>query len=132
MPFWLSRPTFNGVLSPPALKRAKDCAKATGDLARLSDVDLDVLALALPEAVLVTDDYRLQNAYQHAGGAVEPVANAPSKHVWIWEQRCTGCGATFLPSDVLAPNKVNSAIAMCVVRRWSSSVAARDSLVFIR
>ena len=94
-------------VSVPALKRAKDCAKATGDLPRLSDVDLDVLALALEaEAVLVTDDYRLQNAYQHAGGSVEAVANAPSKHVWIWEQRCTGCGATSeVPSEVSRSKK---------------------------
>ncbi len=40
---------------------------------------------------MVTDDYRLQNCYKHAGGSVESVANAPSKHVWIWEQRCKGC-----------------------------------------
>ncbi len=82
-------------VSAIALERAKTCAKATGDLPRLSDVDLDVLALALEaDAVLVTDDYRLQNAYQHAGGSVESVANAPAKQVWIWEQRCTGCGAS--------------------------------------
>ena len=82
-------------VSEDALEAARACAGATGDLPRLSDVDLDVLALALAaEAVLVTDDYRLQNAYRHAGGSVESVANAPSKQVWIWEQRCTGCGAT--------------------------------------
>ena len=81
--------------SPGALDEAKAAASASGDLARLSDVDVDVLALALSlQAVLVTDDYRLQNAYRHAGGTVEPVVNAVSKHVWIWEQRCKGCGAT--------------------------------------
>ena len=82
-------------VSRAALEQAKACAKATGDLPRLSDVDLDVLALALEAGgVLVTDDYRLQNTYQHAGGSVESVANAPSKQVWIWEQRCTGCGVS--------------------------------------
>ncbi len=93
-------------VSSAALERAKDCAKATGDLPRLSDVDLDVLALALEaEAVLVTDDYRLQNAYQHAGGSVESVANAPSKQVWIWEQRCTGCGASSAVSSEVSRSK---------------------------
>jgi UPF0271 protein len=82
-------------VSKDALEQAKAAAKVTGDLPRLSDVDLDVLALALEaQAVLITDDYRLQNTYQHAGGSVESVANAPSKQVWIWEQRCTGCGAS--------------------------------------
>lgn len=81
--------------SPAALEEAKTAASASGDLARLSDVDVDVLALALSlQAVLVTDDYRLQNTYRHAGGTVEPVVNTVSKHVWIWEQRCKGCGAT--------------------------------------
>ena len=82
-------------VSTSALADAKACAGASGDLPRLSDVDLDVLALALQEgAVLVTDDYRLQNTYKNAGGSVDSVANAPSKQVWIWEGRCTGCGAT--------------------------------------
>jgi UPF0271 protein len=74
------------------LNEAKDAASQTGDLPRLSDVDLDVLALALGlELPLVTDDYRLQNTVQHAGGAIVAVANAPSTAVWLWELRCTGC-----------------------------------------
>ena len=81
--------------SHEALEQASVAARASGDFARLSDVDLDVLALALNlQAVLVTDDYRLQNTYRHGGGTVEPVANAASKRVWLWGQRCTGCGET--------------------------------------
>ncbi len=77
------------------LDEAKDVARQTGDLPRLSDVDLDVLALALGlQGVLVTDDYRLQNSFKHAGGTVEPVVNAPSAAVWMWELRCTGCRDT--------------------------------------
>jgi len=77
-------------------------ASETGDLPRLSDVDLDVLALALGlQANLVTDDYRLQNTYKHAGGTVEPVANKVSKAVWLWELRCTGCrDVAAVPPDV--------------------------------
>ncbi len=71
---------------------ATQCASETGDLPRLSDVDVDVLALALGlNACLVTDDYRLQNSYKHAGGSIEAVANRVSKAVWLWELRCTGC-----------------------------------------
>lgn len=84
------------------LTHAKDVASTTGDLPRLSDVDLDVLALALGlSAVLVTDDYRLQNCYTHAGGRVEAVVNAPSTAVWTWELRCIGCRDTAeVPADV--------------------------------
>lgn len=93
-------------VSVDARAQAKVCAEATGDFARLSDVDIDVLALALEaEAVLVTDDYRLQNCYKHAGGSVESVANAPSKHVWIWQQRCKGCGATSSLADEVHRSK---------------------------
>jgi rRNA maturation endonuclease Nob1 len=77
-------------------------ASETGDLPRLSDVDLDVLALALGlGARLVTDDYRMQNTFKHAGGVVEAVANRVSKAVWLWELRCTGCrDVTDVPADV--------------------------------
>jgi rRNA maturation endonuclease Nob1 len=90
-----------------AIEQAKTCASTTGDLARLSDVDVDVLALALElKAVLVTDDYRLQNTYRHAGGSIESVVNAPSKQIWIWELRCKGCGATSaLPANVSRSKK---------------------------
>ena len=95
--------------TPAALEAAKAAAGASGDLARLSDVDVDVLALALSlQAVLVTDDYRLQNTFRHAGGSVEPVVNAASKHVWIWEQRCKGCGATSSLEPDVARSKQGS------------------------
>ena len=79
-------------VAPAWLNQAREAASLTGDLPRLSDVDLDVLALTLGLGLaLVTDDYRLQNTVRHAGGAILPVANAPSKAVWIWELQCTGC-----------------------------------------
>ena len=76
----------------PWRDEAKRAASQTGDLARLSDVDLDVLDLALGlQATLVTDDYRLQNTIKHAGGESESVVNKPSTSVWMWELKCTGC-----------------------------------------
>ena len=97
------------VPAPASLNDAKSAASTSGDLARLSDVDLDVLALALAyRAVLVTDDYRLQNTYRHAGGTVEPVVNRASKQMWVWEQRCTGCGATSSLQNDVARSKQGS------------------------
>ena len=50
------------------IARAKECAAQSGDLPRLSDVDLEVLALALGlKLPLVTDDYRLQNTMKFSG-----------------------------------------------------------------
>ena len=74
------------------LMKARECAAQSGDLPRLSDVDLDVLALALGlDLTLVTDDYRLQNTMNAAGKISKSVGTAGAKHVWKWELRCTGC-----------------------------------------
>jgi rRNA maturation endonuclease Nob1 len=71
-------------------------------LPRLSDVDLDVLALALGLSVeLFTDDYRLQNVMKNAGLSTQPVGVKPAKQVWQWQLRCTGCRTTQpVPKDV--------------------------------
>lgn len=74
------------------LELARQAASTSGDLPRLSPVDIDVLALALGlQAVLVSDDYRLQNTLKRQGGTVQTVVNAESSSVWSWELRCSGC-----------------------------------------
>lgn len=83
--------------SADELNEARAVAGRTGDLPRLSQVDLDVLALALaarPEAELVTDDYRLQNCATAAGLAWSAVATKGVARRWSWELQCTGCGRT--------------------------------------
>lgn len=89
------------------LETAKECAAQSGDLPRLSDVDLDVLALALGlELALVTDDYRLQNTMNAAGKTSKSVGTAGAKQVWKWELRCTGCRtAQDVPEDVSRSKK---------------------------
>ena len=89
------------------LETAKECAAQSGDLPRLSDVDLDVLALALGlELALVTDDYRLQNTMNAAGKTSKSVGAAGAKQVWKWELRCTGCRtAQDVPEDVSRSKK---------------------------
>ncbi|HII19190.1 MAG TPA: nucleotide-binding protein [Candidatus Poseidoniaceae archaeon] len=78
--------------TPAQLEHAQSAAAATGDLPRLSTVDVDVLALALGlERVLVTDDYRLQNVAMQAGLEARPLATRGAKQPWSWIWRCTGC-----------------------------------------
>ncbi|MCH1540681.1 MAG: hypothetical protein L7S56_04505 [Candidatus Poseidonia sp.] len=94
--------------APPSwLDRAKQVASTSGDLPRLSDVDLDVLALAVGlSAVLVTDDYKLQNTFKAHGGVVESVNTKGASQVWHWELRCLGCRATFpVPKDAQRSKK---------------------------
>ena len=88
---------------PPAwLQDAKEAAALSGDLPRLSDVDADVLALAIAlDATLVTDDYRLQNTMQALQRPTKSVGTTGAKQVWRWELRCTGCRATSpVPANV--------------------------------
>ena len=84
------------------LQEAKEVAAKSGDLPRLSDVDLDLLALTLAlSATLYTDDYRLQNAVKNSGGLVENVGQSGAKKVWRWHLRCEGCRTTTdVPANV--------------------------------
>lgn len=78
--------------SPMALEKARLAGAESGDLPRLSPVDLDVLALALEGPYeLVTDDYRLQNAARTAGLVVHALATTGAREVWSWVWRCVGC-----------------------------------------
>ena len=54
--------------SEEALAKARELATTTGDMAGLSSVDFEILALAVERgATLFTDDYRLQNLCELAG-----------------------------------------------------------------
>ena len=77
-----------------ALQRAREIASETGDLPRLSEVDLDVLALAIDQNLpLITDDYRMKNVARKAGIPVEGVLTKGGKKQWKWILRCIGCRA---------------------------------------
>ena len=68
-----------------------DVAAKTGDLPRLSDVDIDLLALALANQTnLVTDDYRMKNVAREAGIDVQGVMTTGGKKQWKWVLRCIG------------------------------------------
>ena len=99
----------------PWLQTAREAAASSGDLPRLSDVDVDVLALALTlEATLVTDDYRLQNVMQSLERPTQSVGTRGAKQVWRWELRCTGCRAT-TPVPVNVDRSKKGAVAECDV-----------------
>lgn len=78
--------------SREAIGQARAAASVTGDLPRLSDVDLEVLALAMElEATLVTDDYRLQNVARSEAMSFLSVATRGTTGRWTWHAVCTGC-----------------------------------------
>lgn len=79
----------------PDTKDAERAAAKTGDLPRLSPVDLDVIAIAInSNETLYTDDYSMQNVCRFLGLDFQPVFNQKSKKQWFWQLKCIGCRAT--------------------------------------
>ncbi len=68
-------------------------SKKTGDFEVLSKTDIEVLALALQEhAILVTDDYAMQNVAKELGIQFETAEMHGIKERRKWKWRCASCG----------------------------------------
>jgi UPF0271 protein len=92
---------------PPARElsaHVRDAAKGTGDAGRLSDTDVELLALALEmSGILVTDDYSIQNMAEVLGIEYVKGVEKGISEVYQWEYRCSGCGRRFSDSKVDCP-----------------------------
>jgi len=74
------------------LARVDAAAVRTGDAGVLSATDRDILALALElEAVLVTDDFAVQNVAHRLGIETRSIRQRPARAI-RWRYRCSGCG----------------------------------------
>jgi len=79
--------------SKKSIDRVTKEAESTGDLARLSDTDMEVLALALELGYeLVTDDYSIQNLARTIGVPCRGMEQKGISKVVEWQAKCTGCG----------------------------------------
>ncbi|OYT26801.1 MAG: hypothetical protein B6U97_03065 [Candidatus Altiarchaeales archaeon ex4484_96] len=82
--------------SPEYVKKTEIKAKETGDLGRLSDVDLELLALAWEKKyLLVSDDYSIQNMCMHLDiqymtGSAKGITNRVK-----WSMICSGCAREY-------------------------------------
>ena len=87
-----------------SVEAARELAMLTGDIAGLSSIDLELLALAMErEGTLFTDDYRLQNLCSRAVIPWASVMTEGINSIWSWEVRCTGCGIKHeIPSQTSA------------------------------
>lgn len=82
--------------SAAAIATADEAATKTGDIAKLSEADLEVLALAKDlNAAVVTDDYAIQNVAASLKIPFEPVLQAGIKEVIHWAYKCRGCGKQY-------------------------------------
>jgi UPF0271 protein len=81
--------------SPESLRRVAAAAGETGDIARLSTADTDLLALSLDlEATTVTDDYAVQNVVLSLGLGVKGLFQRKARPR-RWRFRCPGCNRRF-------------------------------------
>jgi UPF0271 protein len=79
-----------------SVEKVKEAARKSGDLGRLSPVDITVLALALDTGgTILSDDYSIQNVSSIMGIPFRPVGMDGIKKVEKWNYQCIGCGKWF-------------------------------------
>jgi len=82
------------VLDPAKKSREeiKNAARKTGDLEKLSETDIDVLALAKELGItLVSDDYNIQNVAEKIGIKYISVFNKRISKFFVWRKYCPAC-----------------------------------------
>jgi UPF0271 protein len=98
-----------------SLNKVRRSASRTGDSTRLSPTDAEVLALAMDlEAVLLTDDYSIQNLAAYLGIPYRPVGLEGIKDLRRWRWRCLGCGKVFeeeMPDCPVCGSKLKSTLS---------------------
>ncbi len=76
--------------------RVRRAAENTGDADVLSDTDVSLLATAFElDAILVTDDYAMQNVASRLDVDVEAIAQEGITEQREWSFQCQGCGREF-------------------------------------
>jgi UPF0271 protein len=86
------------------LDRIKEASKTVGDVLFLSDVDVQVLALALElkstgyDSLIVTDDYSIQNVANQIGLKFAPLMTFGIRFRLHWILYCPACYRKY-PSD---------------------------------
>jgi len=79
-----------------SLKKVNEAAKKSGDIGRLSPVDISVLALGLDTGgTILSDDYSIQNVASLIGVPFRSVGSAGITKVEKWNYKCIGCGKWF-------------------------------------
>ncbi|MEF8832842.1 MAG: nucleic acid-binding protein [Candidatus Thermoplasmatota archaeon] len=81
-------------MQPPGnlMNKVQEQASRTGDDIRLSETDMEVVALAIyVEGTILTDDYSIQNLAKSMDVEYKGVAQEEIDEEWEWEYRCEKC-----------------------------------------
>lgn len=75
-----------------SIKKVEEYAKKSGDLGRLSPVDITVLALAVDVGgTVLSDDYSIQNTARIMGIPYRAIGQKGITKVEKWNYQCIGC-----------------------------------------
>ena len=78
--------------SAESMDRVKEAATKSGDIGRLSPVDMTVIALALDvKGTIWSDDYSIQNVARILGLGFKPIGMKGIQKVVKWNYQCIGC-----------------------------------------
>ena len=87
--------------SKKAIEKIHDIATETGDINRLSDADIDILALAVDlknekkDVIILSDDYSIQNVAAALNMKFQSFNQRGITKKLKWQYRCPGCGKQF-------------------------------------
>jgi len=75
-----------------SVKKVTEVARKSGDLGRLSPVDITVLALGVDTGgTVLSDDYSIQNVARLMGMPCRSIGTEGIKKVEKWNYQCIGC-----------------------------------------
>jgi len=96
--------------SKESTEKIKTVSIKTGDVNRLSKTDIGILALALDinkddekEAIILTDDYSIQNVSYVLNITYESISQSGITKKFKWTCRCRGCGKRFKENIKICP-----------------------------
>ena len=85
-----------------AIIKIKEISLKTGDRYRLSNTDIEILALAFElneknnyDVIILTDDYSIQNVADALNLKFEAINQVGITKRFKWDYRCRGCGKIF-------------------------------------
>ena len=82
--------------TPASLEKVKEEARRSGDLGRLSPVDMTVIALGLDmNAEVWSDDFSIENVCARLSIPYRAVGTGGIKKVERWNYQCIGCKRWF-------------------------------------
>ena len=82
--------------SAESMDKVREEARKSGDLGRLSPVDLTVIALGFDlDGIVYSDDYSIENVCTRLGIQYRPVGTGGIRKVEKWNYQCIGCKRWF-------------------------------------